>query len=151
LTSRMRKASHVPWRWVFKLNHVLFAFFFEAVRAGRVRLLRRHIRTSEQRRYWHSRTNGVDVCQYVHGRDERKFSRPCSRYKGPKAMCFAPLVAADTLAQAFFPLLVQAASRNRCPRVVNIASLAGIIGAPNMSACVTKLLELSQLCCHHTL
>ena len=38
-------------------------------------------------------------------------------------------------AQAFFPLLAHSATRSLIPRVVNISSVAGIIGVPNMSAC----------------
>ena len=37
--------------------------------------------------------------------------------------------------QAFFPLLAHSATRSLIPRVVNISSIAGIIGVPNMSAC----------------
>ena len=41
-------------------------------------------------------------------------------------------------------MLAQSASRNFSPRVVNISSLAGIIGVPNMSACVFNL-KVSKL------
>jgi hypothetical protein len=99
--------------------------------------LPRSIRAGEQCGNRNSGSIGMDASRRVARRNERQFSRPCCCYQGKKCdgkVCEVHNLMPDH-AQAFFPLLAHSATRNLIPRVVNISSVAGIIGVPNMSAC----------------